>query len=341
MRNTYRMLWHLMLKMIGLCSLHLSLIQAILKKALIIRAGIQGQAGIIFPQTDLHHHFAVHFQVQFLHHQPHPVQVPAAAVLPAEAVAVAEVAAGKIYQFKGTIILSLSIISIPIPPKDLNYKGGAMPLYKTSKADLRGKYKRNLEVSIITALIFLIAAFKYSPQKKEVKKYVEPNQDLIPVTEIIPTNQRENPPKIKPLVPQISMDPEIKDIEFESTDLFVDAKVDKPPERIEVHKTIDNENVIFEAVEEPPKPVGGIAAIQNKIQYTELAKKIGIEGKVIVQAIINKNGDVGNASILKSLFPQLDEIALNAVKETKFFPGKQRGKPVNVKMTIPITFKLQ
>ena len=216
-----------------------------------------------------------------------------------------------------------------------------MPLYKTSKADLRGKYKRNLEVSIITALIFLIAAFKYSPQKKEVKKYVEPNQDLIPVTEIIPTNQQKNPPKIKPLVPEISMDAEIKEIEFESTDLDVNAKVDKPPERVDVQKTIDNENVVFEAVEEPPKPVGGIAAIQNKIQYTELAKKIGIEGKVIVQAIINKNGDVSNASILKSLFPQLDEIALNAVKETKFFPGKQRGKPVNVKMTIPITFKLQ
>ena len=137
------------------------------------------------------------------------------------------------------------------------------------------------------------------------------------------------------------MDAEIKEIEFESTDLDVNAKVDKPPERVDVQKTIDNENVVFEAVEEPPKPVGGIAAIQNKIQYTELAKKIGIEGKVIVQAIINKNGDVSNASILKSLFPQLDEIALNAVKETKFFPGKQRGKPVNVKMTIPITFKLQ
>ncbi len=137
------------------------------------------------------------------------------------------------------------------------------------------------------------------------------------------------------------MDPEINEIEFEPTDLIVDAEVDRPPERVEVHKTIDNETIIFEAVEEPPKPVRGIAAIQSKIQYPELAKKIGIEGKVIVQAIINKKGDVSNVSIVKSLFPQLDEIALNAVKETKFFPGKQRGKPVNVKMTIPITFKLQ
>lgn len=216
-----------------------------------------------------------------------------------------------------------------------------MPLYKTSKADLRGKYKRNLEVSIITALIFLIVAFKYSPEKSKIKEQIKADPEIISVINVEPTNQFKKPPKPKPVVPEISMDPEIQEIEFEPTDLFVDAKVDKPAERAEVHNIIDNETVIFDAVQEPPKPVGGIAAIQNKIQYTELAKRIGIEGKVIVQAIINKKGDVTNVIILKSLFPQLDEIALNAVKETKFFPGKQRGKPVNVKMTIPITFRLQ
>ena len=214
-----------------------------------------------------------------------------------------------------------------------------MPLYKTSKADLRGKYKRNLEVSVITTLIFLIVAFKYSPEKSKIKEQIKADPEIISVINVEPTNQFKKPPK--PVVPEISMDPEINEIEFEPTDLNVDTKVDKPPERVEIHKTIDNEIVIFDAVQEPPKPVGGIAAIQNKIQYTELAKRIGVEGKVIVQAIINKKGDVTNVSILKSLFPQLDEIALKAVKETKFFPGKQRGKPVNVKMTIPITFRLQ
>jgi len=48
-----------------------------------------------------------------------------------------------------------------------------------------------------------------------------------------------------------------------------------------------------------------------------------------------------NASVLQSLFPSLDEVALNAVKETKFIPGKQRGKPVNVEMKIPIQFRLK
>jgi periplasmic protein TonB len=216
-----------------------------------------------------------------------------------------------------------------------------MPLYKTSKADLRGKYNRNLEISIMAALIFLIAAFKYSPGKSEVKRYAEQKQDLLTFTEILPTSQFKIPPKAKPVVPEISMDPEIKDIEFDRTDLIIEAPVDKPPDEIEVHKTIENENIIFKAVEEPPKPVGGIEAIQKKIQYTELAKRIGIEGKVIVQAIIDENGNVTDASIAKSLFPQLDEIALNAVKNTKFIPGKQRGKPVKVQMSIQVAFKLQ
>ena len=216
-----------------------------------------------------------------------------------------------------------------------------MPLYKTSKADLRGKYKRNLELSVIIALIFLIAAFKYSPQKKEVRKYIEPNQDLIQIADIIPTNQPKTPPKVKPVVPEISIDPEIKEIEFEQTDLNVNEKVDKPPERVEINKTIENENEIFIIVEDLPQPVGGFEAIQSKIHYTNLAIKADIQGKVIVLAIIDKSGKVVKASIAKSLFPQLDEVALKAVEETKFTPGKQRGKPVKVQMTIPITFKLQ
>jgi periplasmic protein TonB len=216
-----------------------------------------------------------------------------------------------------------------------------MPLYKSSKANLRGNYKRNLEVSIITALIFLIAAFKYSPQKSEAKKYAEPRQDLIKFTNMEPTKQTEPPPKARPVIPQISMDPEIKDIEFETNDLFVDANVDKPPERTEVHKKIDNENDIFIVVEDLPQPIGGLQAIQSKIHYTNLAMKADIQGKVMVLAIIDKNGNVIEARVAKSLFPQLDEIALEAVKSTKFTPGKQRGKPVKVQMTIPITFKLQ
>ena len=82
--------------------------------------------------------------------------------------------------------------------------------------------------------------------------------------------------------------------------------------------------------------------MQEKLYYTEIAKRIGIEGKVILTAIIDKHGEViGKRRFTNSLFDDLDKIALNAVKELKFIPGKQRGKPVIVRMSIPIVFKLK
>jgi len=98
--------------------------------------------------------------------------------------------------------------------------------------------------------------------------------------------------------------------------------------------------VYFVAVEEMPEPIGGIEAIQSKIVYPEIAKRAGVEGKVYVLAFVDESGDVTKAVILKGVGAGLDEAALTAVKATKFKPGKQRGKPVKVQVSIPIVFKL-
>lgn len=90
-----------------------------------------------------------------------------------------------------------------------------------------------------------------------------------------------------------------------------------------------------------PVPIGGIQAIQQKLHFTEIAIRAGIEGTVFIQAIIDKNGNVAEAIVLKGLGAGLNEEALSAVKTTKFVPGKQRGRPVNVTMVIPIKFLLR
>jgi TonB family protein len=95
------------------------------------------------------------------------------------------------------------------------------------------------------------------------------------------------------------------------------------------------------SVEEMPMPVGGLYSIQSKINYPEIAKRAGIEGKVFVQAFIDENGNVTEAKIIKGIGAGCDEAALDAVKGTKFTPGKQKGKPVKVQVSIPIVFKLQ
>lgn len=88
------------------------------------------------------------------------------------------------------------------------------------------------------------------------------------------------------------------------------------------------------------EPVGGIKAIMNNVVYPEQAKNDNIEGKVFVKAVIDKDGNVSDASILKSANKYLDQAALDAVKKTKFTPGMDKGKKVAVEMVIPIMFKL-
>ena len=90
-----------------------------------------------------------------------------------------------------------------------------------------------------------------------------------------------------------------------------------------------------------PEPIGGIGEIQKKIIYPEIAKRAGVEGKVYVLAFVDESGTVTDAKIIKGIGAGCDEAALDAVKKTKFKPGKQRGKPVKVQVSIPVVFKLQ
>ncbi|MCW8850474.1 MAG: energy transducer TonB, partial [Melioribacteraceae bacterium] len=93
-------------------------------------------------------------------------------------------------------------------------------------------------------------------------------------------------------------------------------------------------------VEEMPNPIGGIAAIQQKIIYPEIAKRAGVQGRVYVKAFVDESGVVRKAEVIKGIGAGCDEAAIDAVLKTRFSPGKQRGKPVRVQVSIPILFKL-
>jgi protein TonB len=109
-----------------------------------------------------------------------------------------------------------------------------------------------------------------------------------------------------------------------------------PPKEI---KKVEDEPSFFLAVEEMPELIGGIKGLQSKIVYPEIAKRVGVEGKVIVQAIVDENGTVVSVNTLKGIGSGCDEVAMDAVRNSKFVPGKQRGKNVSVQVTIPIVFK--
>ncbi|OGV00872.1 MAG: energy transducer TonB [Ignavibacteria bacterium RIFOXYC2_FULL_35_16] len=171
---------------------------------------------------------------------------------------------------------------------------------------------------------------------------LEGPQELFTVEDIQHTKQENRPPPPpKPPIPiEAPSDDVLEDVEIGSTEIDINEMVEAPPPPKE-DKKVEEEPTYFVAVEEMPEPIGGIQAIQSKIVYPEIAKRAGVEGKVYVLAFVNEQGIVTKAEIIKGLGAGLDEAALGAVKQTKFKPGKQRGKPVKVQVSIPIVFKLQ
>ncbi len=89
-----------------------------------------------------------------------------------------------------------------------------------------------------------------------------------------------------------------------------------------------------------PEPEDGIEGIYSKIKYPEPAQKAGVQGKVYLLIYINENGDVDDVKILKGIGAGCDEAAVEAVKGTKFSPGKDNGVAIKIKLSLPITFKL-
>ncbi len=102
----------------------------------------------------------------------------------------------------------------------------------------------------------------------------------------------------------------------------------------------NKEGDYFVVVEEMPKLVGGLASIQGKVEYPEMAKRAGIEGRVTVQFIVNENGEVENPKVIRGIGGGCDEAALEAVKQARFEPGIQKGEPVRVQYSLPIVFRL-
>lgn len=98
---------------------------------------------------------------------------------------------------------------------------------------------------------------------------------------------------------------------------------------------------VFVVVEQMPELIGGLSGIQRAIEYPELAKKAGIEGRVFIQFIVDTCGCVQDAQVARGIGAGCDEEALRVVREARFKPGLQRGKPVKVKMSLPIVFKLK
>ena len=113
----------------------------------------------------------------------------------------------------------------------------------------------------------------------------------------------------------------------------------------QVTKTSAQDNKVYKSVEQMPQFPGGEVALmkhlQSEIKYPENAAKNNIQGRVVVQFVIDKNGEVGEVKVVRSIDEELDAEAVRVTKALpKFIPGHQDGEAVNVWYTLPISFKL-
>jgi TonB family protein len=98
---------------------------------------------------------------------------------------------------------------------------------------------------------------------------------------------------------------------------------------------------IFIVVEEMPRMIGGMEAYYNQLRYPDMARRAGIEGRVILQFVVDKEGKPIDAVVVRGIGAGADEAALEALSKVRFTPGKQRGHSVNVQMQLPVEFSLR
>ena len=221
-----------------------------------------------------------------------------------------------------------------------------MALRKHPHADLKRSYGFFAQVGMIAALLLLILAFNANLERGEGMEIEQVEQEVMEMEEVLQTKQiQKPPPPPRPPVPVEVPNDEI----LEDDELDLDASLDlddpilaaPPPPPSDEEPDEEPEPEIFEIVEQRPELIGGMAGLMRNIKYPEIARKASVEGRVIVQFIVDENGNVHNPVVLRGIGGGCDQEALRVIGEAKFVPGRQRGRAVKVKMTQPVVFKLR
>ncbi|WP_276857176.1 energy transducer TonB [Bacteroides fluxus] len=228
-----------------------------------------------------------------------------------------------------------------------------MEVKKSPKADLENKKSTWMLIGYVIVLAFMFVAFEWT--KRDIK--IDTSQaiaDVIFEEEIIPIT--EQPEQATPLPPEAPSIPETltiveDDADVEETTIAstedVGQKVEIKYVPVAVEEEEPEEQTIFEIVEEAPEFInGGMAGLMQylskNIKYPTIAQENGTQGRVVVQFVVNRDGSIVDAKVMRGVDPYLDKEALRVINSMpKWKPGKQRGKPVRCRYTVPVMFRLQ
>ncbi len=223
---------------------------------------------------------------------------------------------------------------------------------KSKKVDIDSWCGVFFEIGLVIALAVCLMAFEWKTYEKAGK--TKTNQTISNFEEEIVqiTKREEAPPPPKSEVPTTLINI-VEDNVIIEDDILVNTEADQStevntyvPPVVEKEEQTVQEEEIFTIVEEQPEFPGGeearIKFITENIKYPQIAKENGIEGKVFITFVVEKDGSISNVRLLRDIGGGCGEEAIRVVKAMpKWKPGKQRGQAVRVQFNMPINFVLQ
>ncbi len=231
-----------------------------------------------------------------------------------------------------------------------------MEIKKSPKADLERGKTLSVLMGFVVGLAVLFVGFEWSTRDVMVVQESDGVADIIAEEEVEITRPENTPPPPPP--PPAPVVTEVlnvveDDVELEQQDILssednqqeAQTAVYTPPAVVEEEEE-EAAQQIFTVVEEMPEFPGGqgelLKYLGKSIRYPVIAQENGIQGRVVCAFVINRDGSIVDAEVLRGVDPSLDKEALRVINSMpKWKPGKQRGKPVRVKYTVPVVFRLQ
>lgn len=223
-----------------------------------------------------------------------------------------------------------------------------MELKKNPNADLTRKSSFFFSIGLLLTMSLVLFAFEMKQYDEKVEDVMARRTDVFEETIEVPPTDIPPPPPPSVQAPVIVEVPDEEEIEEDiQVNLDIEVSQDTKIEdvQVKVEEVKEETDEIFTIVEESAAPKGGMAAfykyVGDKMKYPPQARRMGIDGKVFVEFVINKDGSITDVKAVKGIGAGCDEEAVRVVQSApSWTPGKQRGKPVKQRMVLPITFKL-
>jgi len=225
-----------------------------------------------------------------------------------------------------------------------------MEIKKSPKASLEDKKLLFTLMGLVMVLSMLYIGFEWTESEVKIYDVVDTSMQAEEELEIMQTQQEVTPPPPPPapdvveVINVVEDDVIVESVEITTEDNKNAEVVIAAP--VAVAQVEEEDNVVFQVVETMPGFPGGDQALfkflGENVKYPVIAQENGIQGRVICQFVVNKDGSIVDVEVVRPVDPSLDKEAIRVIKSMpKWSPGKQRGKAVRVKYTLPVNFKLQ